>query len=685
MGDVLGERHLRSDIEFTIDLVFETAWHEQRCGLRGLDEQRWARTVLSNGTLDDTREALWLLWDADDRRGAVLGAHTEGLRSPLSAAVAIAHRWPELLAERRDELLAGLEAPEGPRRYNSLRLLTADADPDVGTWLPRLIEDPYESVAQLAVSAAAKYQVREAIPALEQAAGDRGRRDHKRILHTLIDLAADQEEILHVAAVADDQPHGLREIAGKLNERLDLDAALALLSRRTYDCELWEWVLDRTLERAAPADWTDDRVARLVQAVVYHDGDPGAARRPALTAIVAAHPEVALEAAGRALYHRPPAYRGLMVFAELDPELLAGDEQAPIRDGLARALAEEAEETTRRHEPIDWDTEARRRLDDPSATADDILTAAIRWRPETLDEHARERLASLVSEAWQTDDELRTLHGARRRSVWDHEVLLGAVNAAATLDLPLSEERWMALIAATAVLETQQTAFSWLRRQYRPQLDDAIVARVAALDHGMEISTVIAAVPKDAHRVLEAVVDRLNAITTDSGGWNNAVGLIGERGMRDALHRLLAGPRTPRQREEVAGDLARLGDPEGQLIVLEHLIARARAGTAGRESPHWRHPIADERVVARLGELLEALLPGEPQSDLATFALGQLGVAHTAEALRVLDGLLARGAETVGSQGLELTRAALARRLATQDILRRLPEPLGEAAVILET
>lgn len=115
--------------------------------------------------------------------------------------------------------------------------------------------------------------------------------------------------------------------------------------------------------------------------------------------------------------------------------------------------------------------------------------------------------------------------------------------------------------------------------------------------------------------------------------------------------------------------------------MLEQLIARVRAGTAARESPHWRHPVADERVVARLGELLEALLPGHRKSDLATFALGQLGVAQTGEALRILDGLLAR----FGSEAVELTRAALARRLGAQDVLRRLPEPLGEAAVVLET
>jgi HEAT repeats len=363
LGEVLGEQHLRGDMEFTIDLVFEAASRAVRSQLFDLDEQRWARTVLANGTVDDGRRALDLLSGQHERRSARFGSFAEGLRSPLQAAVAIAHRWPILLAERRDELLRSLTDPETYRRYNALHLLGANEDPDAETWLPPLISDPAEDVSALAVSMASNWGLRAAVPALQEVATKPGRRHRRQILHALIELDADPQEVLALAALPFDNTLDFAEIADRLEPRLNLNVALEFLNRRTHDSRLWEWFLARTLDRAAASDWTSDRVRRLVEAVCNHNGDPDVARDARLQAVVNDHADVALQAANEALLRRPPAVNGLMMFSSIDARLLSDDDNTAIREGLATAQA--SVEQSRRPQPIDWEARARQRLRSP--------------------------------------------------------------------------------------------------------------------------------------------------------------------------------------------------------------------------------------------------------------------------------------------------------------------------------
>jgi hypothetical protein len=430
------------------------------------------------------------------------------------------------------------------------------------------------------------------------------------------------------------------------------------------------------LARATPDDWTDERVVALVEAVVRADRDPDVAHRPALAAIVEAHPAVALEAANRVLFQRPASFRGLALFSTLDPAHLEGDRYATIRQGLEKAHEVAANEFIPQHVPVDWEARARERLDDPDADDAAILGFDARWRTETLDEAQRERLAEVVERNWPTDGSLRAMH--RFPSTTDESQALGAIRAGAALNLPLSARRWMEILRASNLRHFADEAFGWLRQQYRPELDGEIVRYVASTSDGMDLSCVIVSVSSSAHEVLDAVVDRLDAITIDSGGWNNAVGLLADRGNVDALRTIAAGPRTSIQAMALAYQLARHGDPDAQLTVLDELVERA-ADRQRLESPYWRIPVTDPLVARRLGALIAELGP-DSSAKLHQFAVGQLGVAETDEALVTLDELIAR----FGDDEFGLTRDTLARRLAAQEILRRLPATLGEAALLLE-
>ena len=678
VAEVLGEQHLRDDMDFTIDLVFETASRDVRRQLLDLDEQRWARTVLGNGTVEDGREALRRLLEHHERRSVRLGSFVQGLRSPRQAAVSIASRWPILVDERRSELLLTLTQEPAYRRFNALSLLSATQANDADVWLPALIGDPAEDVAALAVGVAADWGVQAAIPALYEAAATAGRRDRRRVFHALIELEADPEEVLARAAMHPDRTVNFAEIADRLERRLTLDTAIAFLERRTHDSLLWGWFLARTLERVDAADWTDDRVSHLVTAVINHNGDPNATRDPRLHDVIDDHLDAALQAANEALLRRPPAINGLTMFASVDPVHLDRDENTAIRQGLQHA--KDASETWHRPVPIDWNARTLERLDDHAANPHEVLDWQARWPVDTFDDNQRTRLTTLVRENWPSS---RTLHRLDRvRSPRQVDLALGAINAAAALRLPLPASRWLLLLKIGPQLARFNVgaAFPWLSSTYRPALDPKILDLISSADSKM-LSCVLAAVPNDADHLVDAVINRLDAITDTDPWWANTVGVLSDRDHVELLRRLRNGNRTPWQAAMLAERLARHGDSDAQLDVLTGLIESIDQDLRHRDQPHWKTGTSDPRVAERLGDLVVALGPEHTDTPPWRFAVGQLGIAQTDHALTVLDRLVEQLDEATFIAG---TRDMLAGRLASHAVLARLPSTLADAAILLE-
>jgi hypothetical protein len=679
VAEVAGELHLRSDMEFTLDLVFESASRESRDRLREIDQQRWALTVIARGTMADAEEALDLLIEDAERRGHSVSMFAAGLRSPLQAVRLIARSWPELVSARRERLLQAIGAAEAHSRFNALWVLAAQESDEDPSWLPPMIEDEERRVAQLAAETAAAWGVRDALPHLEAVIARRGPvHERKRLLRVAFRLAESQEEAVRIVASLLNDGQLIGESASEIATVLDLDGYLELLGRRTHDSRISEWLLDGALQIAGAGDWTDERVEKMVEAVVTHDGDPQIASDVRLVSVVGSHLEPALAAARRELYHRPPVFRGLAMFATVPVEKLAGEENAAIVEGAKRALdPEEVARWGRNPAPQDrWGT-ALARLEDPAADPADVLEPGMHWRVGEMSEDQRDRLGELASANLPPVN--RAIDGERFGWSRTDELRLGALNAAAQLDFPMELGRWMQILRSPEVLDTVQALFDWLRRRYDPGCDSTIEAYVAEAGDCRVLSIVIVVLPPTATALRESIARRLDEITIDDGWWSNAVGLLAEGDGPELLHRLRRGPRTPMQLEVLRSRLAKSGDASAQVESLTAMVETARGGEMIGEPPHWTEPVEDRSVLDALGELMDALGCERRGSGWWDFALGKIAGSPDPHALGVLD----RVVDATGV-ALDFARLTLARRLAAAIVLTRLPADIVSASMVFE-
>jgi hypothetical protein len=679
VAEVAGELHLRSDMEFSLDLVFESASRETRERLREIDEARWALTVIAKGTKEDAGEALDVLIEDAERRGYPVTNFSVGLRSALHAVRLIARSWPEVVAARRARLVQAVGADEAHSRFNALCVLAAQESDEDPSWLPPMIEDEERRVAQLAAETAAAWGVRDALPHLEAVIARRGPvHERKRLLRIAFRLTESREEAVRIVASLLGDGQLIGESAPEIAAVLDLDGYLQLLGERTQGWGISEWLLDGALGIAGPEDWTDERVERMVEAIVALDGDPQIASDGRLVSVVESHLEPALAAARRVLYHRPPVFRGLAMFATVPVGRLAGEENAAIVQGAERALdPEEVSRWRRNPAPQDQWAAALARLDDPAADPTDLLRPEMHWRVDQMSERQRERLAGLAAANLPPVDE--PIEGERFGWSRSEELRLGALSAAAQLDFPMEPGRWMQILGSPELLETAQALFEWLRRRYNAAYDRAIEAYIAEAEDGRVLSMVIVVVPRTAVALRESIVRRLDEMTVDDGWWSNAVGLLLEREGPDLLRRLQNGPRTPLQLKVLRSRLAQSGDASAQFESLTEMIEEAGASEITGEPPRWTEPIEDRSVLHALGEFMDALGSERKGSGWWDFALGRLTSSPNPYALEVLDRAIVATGVALG-----FARLTLARRLAAGIVLARLPADIARASMIFE-
>ena len=180
--------------------------------------------------------------------------------------------------------------------------------------------------------------------------------------------------------------------------------------------------------------------------------------------------------------------------------------------------------------------------------------------------------------------------------------------------------------------------------------------------------------------VVREVVARLDELPDDDHGWERAVGLIAEAGELDALRSLLSERRSQAGRRALIDRLARAGDADAWAEALDRMLTATRAGESVPE-PHFWTPVEDSRVARGLGALAHEQISRPTQDDEREWALGLLGAGRSLEALHELDALIA--AHGAARPTLELTRATVARCLATDLVLERLPRDLAGAARLL--
>jgi hypothetical protein len=575
-ADVGGTDRLREDIEMTIDLVFEHADPDARAELRGIDEARWARTVLTVGTEQDAREALTLLNDLHAQRGLAYPFFADGaLRGSRAAVTGIAERWPLVIEERRAQLerqACSGNATERLRAIQTLGGLVKD-DATEGWLLPRLEDQEIQIVTQ-AAAIAGRLKLVAAEPALRALLQSREERVEKQSLAALIEIV-DLDGLVEICAQAA-MGNRLQPFAERLLERLDLDHAIALVQRSGFVNGTVPWLLARVIEEAPPEAWSARRVSSLMLACANLHG-LGPPDLQALADIFARHPEAALDAVRLQRVGEGP--RGslgqLRPLGLLDPSLLAGEKRQDLRAAVVRAGEEsdEIEERQRHHE-----REMARflaALDEKGADAEPEDLPLPMASLHNITGPPREIVSELVERWWPPSGLKPSLPEKdldRRTSAM---LSLGASTQA-----KIRDERWIELLDAH--LEARPLEFelvddrvlAWLGSTYSDRFEQALLERLAHAVDGRALSGLfsIARGQQSTGVVLEGALARLAELGSDTPWWSNAVMLLAGAGAGARLRDLLGDASSPEARASVTDALARYGDRDAQL---ENLRARS--------------------------------------------------------------------------------------------------------------
>jgi hypothetical protein len=679
VAEVLGRDRLRADLRFVTDLVFEHADRAARARLRQLDEQRWARTVLTRGTREDADEALTVL----ERRHAERGTdflsvwRSSGLRSASEAAVAIVRRWPALVEARRERLLDELDGGAPDARARALALLGALAVDDKTTdaWLLPLLGDDDARIAARAAAVAGRLRRKAAVPKLLRLlmAADESLRN--TALAVLVELLP--AERLDELAGAPPGSDPLRRVHTRLGERIGLETGLRLVAATREMTPTTAWLLNRLATGFGPFAWTEERVAMLMRACA--DGGGAEPDYAALAAVVARHPQAAAGAVrphrivveGQAEWAGPRI--ALRVLLRLPADMLDGVE---LPEGLPAALERErqleTEEAARAcaHFRRQQALEAAIDADGPGVSLERLLDLA---DLRQLDEARRRVLARAVARHLPDGGD------------WDPEDpgLITAAHVGVEIAMPLAPGTWRRLLdahlRAPYRFDLGDDRIVWWLATTRPADADAEMAhRIAQAQDGRAVGTLLAIAGGDAgDSALGAAHATLEELGPAAHEWASAAGELARRDPQRA--RLLLPQADDAARRRLLGELADAGDDDARAAVLRDLTGEVRAGRR-IEFHTWVEPSADPGVLDAYVEFA-----------VAAADAGETGVLRRAVGAltAVTDAGAARRLEAMARSRRELAWIAeeaddVAERCATALVLARLPDDVVTAAAAFE-
>jgi hypothetical protein len=685
-AEVAGVERLREDIELTIDLVFEDADKGVRTALRTLDEQRWARTVMTRGTMQDAREALEILHSAHVQRGVAYGLFGDGaLRSSRQAVAAIARRWPKLIHERRGQLEEEARSPTPADRLRALETLGQLAEDEyTDDWLLPRLHDPDPLVAAQAAAIAGRLRLSSAESTLRTLQESKNDRVRKSALAALVEIV-DLEALPHIAGQVA-SGNDLQSVAERLLENLDLDHGIQLVHGPGQIDGALPSIMEQLIKTAHPDAWTPTRVGALALACAHMSGR-GIPDTQMLADIFAQHPDEAIKAVR--VHKMPDGLWGpagqLLPLSRLDPVLLAGDEHAELREAIDRAVREH-----RRYE--DGQNRHAMEMDRFLAVLDEKGAAAL---PEDVDVPAgslhmltgryREIATELVARWWPATG----LGPAAPEQDLDERtrstLILGS-SARATL----TDEHWTELLDAHLAARrfgepelTENNVVAWLADTYNDRREQTLLERFAHDPDATAVSKLVAIAGRlgRSGEVAHAALGRLAELGPESPGWLNAIGLLAEGGNAAQIRALIDAEMAADKRLAVISTLATHGDEQSQLETLQALTAAVQGGHQ-TERPHWpSSSVRSPGLLAAAAELANTALTAGAE-DLAGFALAQIQAHPDEEALAVLAGVVNahHGDRPWLAAGLE----QMSRRIATQRVLLRLPEALHEVAADFE-
>jgi hypothetical protein len=175
------------------------------------------------------------------------------------------------------------------------------------------------------------------------------------------------------------------------------------------------------------------------------------------------------------------------------------------------------------------------------------------------------------------------------------------------------------------------------------------------------------------------------AASISSTGFENIAALVQtlvSAGHRELLAELDRAELEREQRQALLEAEAAAGDADAQLALVQQALEIVRASRPSQPL-RFAHSVTDERLVAPLSELLGLLgASGGARDELQRSVIQALAATRSVTALRAYDRLLEL--RSFDSAFFWYPRTELARSMARQQVLVRLPERAAELPAVVE-
>ena len=695
-ADLGGEEVLRGDIEHCLDQVWTNAAAEQRSALRDLDAVRWARTIAADCTDDEAEWAFDIIWTWHQQRRVWMNWAARGqLRGAQEAVQLLAAVHPDVVRRRQQELIDATRASEPASRGNAVEVLRRlGRDEDTATWLLPLLSDDNDVVRREAAQASANLGVTEALPVLyERFHGLTDELEADACGRALITLTSDAD-LVRVAELLSQNGRVWSRLGEELTQRLTLSAALVVLRVGVAAPEEQLTLLRRILEQHSPETWGSHDVEMLAESLIRHDVQSYEVDGNLLATIVRRHPEAALRGIRNGAQVRDMSWTHLFFVEQLPDELLRSELDGPLAEAYSLLLERKADRAARAEEVRETGGTATRRaarpggepsslgrdLDEGRIGEDRVPNNPLVWPVEDLTGEQRERLTSLV-DAWWPDRPLSELIQHAGGGIQSNNGAVAAVCAAAALDLPLSDERWLDVLAAPGVMILKPDTVTWLRRHHRPEVDERAASILRATEDEWHLHYAIGAFAPLARAVALAFIERLHIIN-DPLRFAAVLQSLVSAGYGELFDQFDDAVLDQPQRDAVLDAKAAAGDVDAQLTLVNEALANVQSGESGRPFA-FADAVRDDRVVEPLRDLLALLGPsGGLRDDLQRSAVRALAATRSLSALRAYDRLLQDPSPDAAF--FWYPRQELAQTMATETVLDRLPQAIAEVPAVVE-
>jgi hypothetical protein len=298
----------------------------------------------------------------------------------------------------------------------------------------------------------------------------------------------------------------------------------------------------------------------------------------------------------------------------------------------------------------------------------------------TLDRRHREMLGELVSCWWPESGLVAAEEDEGLAEPTRIMLLIGVQTTPA-----LTPSRWLELLDAHLASHewrerelADQGVTTWLAATYHDEYEQHLASRIATAQDATALSKLIAISRRDRRtpRLTDLAFARLAELSSATPMWMNAVALLVEDGHIDQARALLAPGIPTATREGIIARLAAHGDSQAQMQIIDGLTLALESGRSP-ERPHWHSTADSSAVVAAASQLADAALTHDAK-ELPGFALSLIQARPDEESLTLLVDLAAK--HQTENPWLSIAVEQMARRIATRQVLLRLPTALDQVA-----